>query len=152
MSGSQWFLIHIIFGDVTMRIIYILVTLALVGYAVYSSGGKYYPVYLNWPSFIIVGVPTALAFFVGYTRSPKAALWSACHAAWISGLLGTLIGAIIILLSIATHFNNNTDWAASVAVSLITLFYGITLSLILCPLAIAASDEKPSTSIKDSGV
>lgn len=124
-----------------MRIAYVLVTLALVGYAAYSSSGDYFPVYINFPSFIIVGVPTALAFFVGKTRSLKAALWSACHVAWISGLLGTLIGFIIMLLNITDPIR----LAPSMAVSLITLFYGITLSLILCPLAIAAPEEKPGT-------
>lgn len=91
-------------------------------------------------SFFIVIVPVFTAFLVGNQKSTYAALRSAMHVSWISGVLGTLI-------SLGYVLNQSFDIdlvgiMVGVKIALLPVTYGVTGVLLLLPLVIAQSSCK----------
>lgn len=91
-------------------------------------------------SFFIVIVPVFTAYLVGSQKSVHAALRSAMHMSWISGVVGTLI-------SLGYVLNQSFDVdligiMVGVKIALLPITYGVTGVLLLLPLVIAHTENK----------
>ena len=83
--------------------------------------------FIDIPSFVIVAFPTVAALFA--CRDRRSSRWLAFHCSWLAGLVGTVIGAILMLKSwneMAPEFIGPGS-----AVMIMTLFYGFLGSLII---------------------
>ncbi|MBF4259173.1 MotA/TolQ/ExbB proton channel family protein, partial [Vibrio anguillarum] len=95
--------------------------------------------FIDLSSFLIVAIPSLLAFVVGWFESKTTAIHCAFYSLIFSGILGGIIG-LIRTFSDAT--GDSVILQAGMSVSLLPIFYGLSIALLILPFYLMSKSAK----------
>lgn len=95
-------------------------------------------VFIDFSSFLFVLVPTCLATIIGSRHSRRTSITCMFWCSTLSGVLGLLIGVVS---SLSSSYNDPQAIMPGLAVSLLPLFYGMTISLLALPFYLIARSK-----------
>ncbi|OXX45765.1 MotA/TolQ/ExbB proton channel family protein [Vibrio sp. V11_P1A41T118] len=95
--------------------------------------------FIDLSSFLIVAIPSLLACVVGWFESKTAAIHCAFYSLILSGILGGVIGLI---RTFSDAMGDSVILQAGISVSLLPIFYGLSIALLILPFYLMSKSTK----------